>query len=438
LEGKLPFVEMIYTDEKNEHKAEISDSRVDIDVQMVHSRKVRIRATVDTQLSIDMQEVEEFDSEVEGEKSLYKKEKQMDILQLHSIKKDTFRVKEELHLPGTKESIGMLLWQDVANRKCDIRLAVDEILLQGELLVFCFYESPDGKIDWVEQLVHYQGNLPCAGIDEAMYHYAKVELDDVQIDVREDEDGEMRNIGVEGTLKLDIAVYREEQVEILEDAYALNANCVPEKREVRFQRLLMKNQSKCKVMERLVIPELSQEVLQICHHMGSVQISRKERREDGIYLDGALYIGFLYVKADDAKPFEVWRGVVPFSHLLECLGVDEKTEYQVRSSLEQLSVSLQGGSEIEVKAVLGFSGFFQKQESVDMIQTVTVVPLSLEEMEKRPSIVGYTVKKEDTLWELAKRYSTTMEAIMEVNELTDERLKPGSKLLIFKENMSIL
>ena len=59
--------------------------------------------------------------------------------------------------------------------------------------------------------------------------------------------------------------------------------------------------------------------------------------------------------------------------------------------------------------------------------------ISMEELEKRPGIVGYIVKEGDDLWTLAKRYSTTKEGIMEVNEMTDEMIKPGDRILIFKE-----
>ena len=59
-------------------------------------------------------------------------------------------------------------------------------------------------------------------------------------------------------------------------------------------------------------------------------------------------------------------------------------------------------------------------------------------MEKRPGIIGYIVQDGDDLWELAKRYSTTMEGIMEVNQMENSDLKSGDKILIFKENMSIL
>ena len=44
----------------------------------------------------------------------------------------------------------------------------------------------------------------------------------------------------------------------------------------------------------------------------------------------------------------------------------------------------------------------------------------------------------DILWDLAKKYNTTVEGIMEVNDLESGDIKAGDRLLIFKENMSIL
>lgn len=44
----------------------------------------------------------------------------------------------------------------------------------------------------------------------------------------------------------------------------------------------------------------------------------------------------------------------------------------------------------------------------------------------------------DDLWDLAKKYMTTEESIQEMNGLESDKIKAGDKLLIFKENMSIL
>ena len=47
-------------------------------------------------------------------------------------------------------------------------------------------------------------------------------------------------------------------------------------------------------------------------------------------------------------------------------------------------------------------------------------------------------RKEDKLWDLAKKFMTTEEGIMEVNNLEQTTIKEGDKILIFKENLSIL
>ena len=75
---------------------------------------------------------------------------------------------------------------------------------------------------------------------------------------------------------------------------------------------------------------------------------------------------------------------------------------------------------------------------VGAVVDVLEKPLDLEQMDKRPGIVGHIVQEKEDLWELAKQYMTTVEGIMNVNELENENVKIGDKLLIFKENMSIL
>lgn len=438
LEGNLPFVEMVYADGGNEGKLDIKGVRVELNAYAIHSRKVRMKAMVELELEEEKQYIEEIPVDVESQCKIFKKQAPVELLHLLISKKDMYRIKEEITLPGTKETIGKVLWSDVANRKFETRLGVDELQITGELLVFCFYESPEGKIDWIEQGVPYQGRVRCTDVQGAMYHHVQAELDSVHVEARTDEDGETRIIGVEGSLRLCIAVYEEETMEILEDFYSLEKNCIQETKEIVYEQLVLKNHSKCKLMERLSVPELGQGVLQICHSSGKLQVERMETRTDGVLVEGVMHVSFLYVKANDQMPFDTWQGVVPFSHLMECGEMEGASQQHISSVLEQLSITLQGGDEVEVKAILSFQGFFKRLEKRFMIQCVVEEPIALEEVEKRPSIVGYIVKQGDDLWSLAKRYCTSVEAICEVNETTEEKLQVGDRLLIFKENMGIL
>lgn len=106
----------------------------------------------------------------------------------------------------------------------DTRLVQDAMLINGELQIFVLYESQEGKTDWVEQTVPYEGRIECAGAEEGMYHHVYDRLDDISVEVRMDEDGEMRALGIEAALQVRLFVYGEEKLELLEDAYSLDKN----------------------------------------------------------------------------------------------------------------------------------------------------------------------------------------------------------------------
>ena len=63
-----------------------------------------------------------------------------------------------------------------------------------------------------------------------MFHHIKYSLEDTLSDVRMDEDGEMRVIGIEATLVLRMNIYEEEETEILRDMYSLEEECTFERR----------------------------------------------------------------------------------------------------------------------------------------------------------------------------------------------------------------
>ena len=50
-----------------------------------------------------------------------------------------------------------------------------------------------------------------------------------------------------------------------------------------------------------------------------------------------------------------------------------------------------------------------------------------------PSVVGYMVKQDETLWDVAKKFHTTRQKLIEINELEGEDIKQGDRILITKQ-----
>lgn len=438
LEGQIPIEEMIYAENTKEDEFYLKEVRIDMSASLIHSRKVTVRAMIEVEIGREAIRDEETVTDLEDEVPIYKKHKAVRLMEMHMNKRDVFRIKEEVELPGTKENIGRIMWSNVESRRVDSKLMQDALQINGELMLFLLYESEDGKTDWAECAVPFEGRIECAGAAEDQFYHIHARLEDVDVEPRLNSDGEMRAIGVEGTLRLHISIYGEEDINLLEDAYCLKKECALETREAVYEELLLQNQSRCKVVQQLALPELPKDILQICQSSASIQIEQTNIVEEGLQVEGILHVTVLYVRADDQMPYSSWQGMVPFSHLIEVNGMTADTICELTWRLEQISVSLSGSEQAEVKAVLGFDAFLRNPVPVQIIMEAALKPLDMEMLEKQPGIVGYIVKNGDTMWTLAKRYMTSEESIREVNELDGESLHPGQKLLIFKENMSII
>ncbi len=439
LEGEMPFEEMIYVEGEEENSFYIKCNQLEFQTSVIHSRKISLKAFIELEVEKTKKKRIELTTDVETDQDelTMKKKKVISVLELVSRKSDTYRIKEEVKLPGTKENIGSLLLYRIGNVKLDTRTENDEIHLRGEAQFFCMYISDEWKEDYVTQTITFEGKVESLGLEEGQYHNMRYQVDDVSVDTQMDEDGELRILNIEATLKMDIQVLEEKEREILEDIYRLDCKCDLQREDIYTECLLLLNQSKCKISENLALPELKDDLLQICTADGMVQLEKVEVEENGLVVEGILHMDFLYIKEDDKCPYASFTGMVPFVHQVECKVVEHMI-YDLDCYLEQIAITMAGNGEIEVKALVNIRCFMKAPQVISGIKEVVKMDFNAEELESQAGIIGYIYKEEDSMWDLGKRFHTTSERILNNNKLSEKDIKAGRKLLIFKENMSIL
>ena len=195
---------------------------------------------------------------------------------------------------------------------------------------------------------------------------------------------------------------------------------------------MVKNSSKTRLSERLK-SGTEDNILQICHVDGVLRVDDKKPVEGGLMLEGALCLKVLYMTDSDSHPLQSMKGVVPFQYKAEARGMDETCAYQLDTGLEQLSATMLGGGEIEVKASVIFDLLVRKQLEEQIITGITEAPLDLEWIQKLPGIVVYVVQPGDTLWKIAKKFHASVDSLRQCNELGDDNLMPGKRLLVMKQ-----
>lgn len=107
---------------------------------------------------------------------------------------------------------------------------------------------------------------------------------------------------------------------------------------------------------------------------------------------------------------------------------------QLQADLEQLSMIMLDSSEIEVKVVLNLNALLVMQWEEDLIEEIQTREPDQKKLEELPGIVCYVVQPRDTLWDIAKMFYTTMEAIRKLNDLGEGEVKPRQTLLVVKNS----
>lgn len=435
LEGRIGIQETLFLEGlESGDKVCLKWDIEDLTIRLIHSRKLNIKALISFRAGVDELEDVAVPTDLKDQEGISVKKKELQALSLCVHKKDTMRRKEEMVLPSNKPNIHRILWKDAQLRGLDLRPDQDQVLIRGELFLFVLYagDEEDHPLQWVEQAIPFSGEVACSGCRQELISHMEVQMQQAVLEIQPDADGEERIIQADLVLELDMKFYREESMSILQDVYTPQKECRLDTQEHVLSSLLIRNDSKCRLQERMTVQGGQGKILQVCHSSGDIRVDQAKIVENGIRVEGIILVRVLYIITDDAMPFYSMEEAIPFSHLIEAAGIDQDCVYYLRTDLEQLSTNMADSSQLEVKAVMNLNALVMRQKRQQVIVGITEAALDRKKIQELPGIVCYVVQPEDTLWDVAKRFYTSLDQIRELNQLEADELTPGEPILVVK------
>lgn len=439
-EGKILFEEKIRVEGLTAtDNVSVTGKVDDLTVNVINSRKLGVQSVITLSASVETIRDEVIPVGVadvgEDRGTVQFRQIPMEFSQIVLNKKDVVRVKEDISLPSGCPNIGRILLKTVELGEMNFRLGEEKLYVQGEIKIFVLYVGEDEETtpQIYETVSTVSAEIVCAGCRDGMAVDTRYGISQWELIPRPDMDGEQRDLGLEATIELKICIYEDRQVEVVTDVYGVTKEIDGDKKTAQLKKLLRCVTGKTKVADHIKM-ENGDEILQLVHSEAEPALSSIEAVEDGIVLRGIVAVKILYVTGDDEQPYGSLRTNIPFEYCLEIPGMTpEESPGKVQTCLEQLSVTMLDGAELDVKAVLCFSTVVFRSLSEEVIGAVNEKPLDNEKMASLPSMVVYVVKPGDNLWNIGKQYYVPVQSLMDLNDLPTEELHPGQKLLVVKE-----
>lgn len=433
--GTIPFDENVNMDGiRPGDSVDVQDIMEDLSVTMINSRKISVRCLVNLLLHADALTDIAVPNEVEAEEPMEYHQEERKMWEITVMKKDVYRIKEEIEIPKNYPTIAEIIWDEVKVCWVDFRVMNDKITIQGEMSVFFLYqgEEENAPLRYYENVHPFNGTISCSDVREGMIPIINYRVASYELAAKPDYDGEERAVSVDVSLDLDIRVYEEESVPVISDVYGVTKDLCTVNTSAHFKNLISRNTLKQRLVERMKINEDAGKILQLIHSRSSVVLDDVKTVEDAILIAGSVHVNILYISNDDDAPYSSMKGDIPFSYTIDIPDITENCSVSVDPSVEQISVVMVDSEEVDVKLVLNFKTTVFNNEEEELIDSIEAKELDMDKMNELPSMAIYFVQAGDTLWQIGKKYYVPVSRLKELNSLSSDLVQKGDKLLIVR------
>lgn len=432
VQTRVPFKERWHTDIAPGATL-IMDCRAEkIEYMVINERKYRVKIS----LSIAAREC--IDRKVDIFEGLSGEDLQMlkeraEITSISLRKKDTLTISENLEIKeeGNFESI---LKQDISVAENYKQITAEKIVINGFIYVNLLYtvtgESTCDSIRQAQERVEFTQFMPikqqAEGVGSICFDSSGLRVKLVQ----DEEQGEVFRL--EGEIITFAELYTVTERDIIVDGYHREKDFICDFTEERSRVPVATSTGEASVRE-IISPDAAYgEVEKILYTTGEIVDSESRGEQGKVITEGTLQAKMICVSLrneEEPQIFSIRQGV-PFRVVTTVPQMTGGEIISAKTQVRDIWAEKINGKQLEFNATVMVGAEIMREVAFKVL-TNPAFEESTSKETMAPMVV-YVAGKDDTLWSIAKKFKTSADSVSKLNELEDEGIVQGRKLLIIR------
>ena len=416
---------------EDEHKVvcEVECKVEHIDARIMNERKISIDGVIN--LNWEVYKTVDFDfvKDIEASEGIETLKETESINRLVASKETELMGKSMIRVGMDKPQISKVLKCSLKLHKKEVKVGEDKVYLGCYCKLKIIYLGDDPKeLVSLEDDVYLSKEEEISEVISDMIPSVVYSIRNSDLAVEDDDLGEARIINVEFLVGANIKVFSNEDIDVIKDAYSPNfpIELIRDKYEIGV--LLGSQTSENIVKDSIYLGEGDTKPERILSSAGNTIIIDKKLYDDKVFVEGLLKVNVIYKSLGESLGYGEISGDIPFSMVLDMAGVKEGMKAITKTTLESLETNIEANT-IAVKANVTLSAKVFDEVNKEFISDAIEGEGELNN--KKASIIIYVVGKDDTLWNLAKKYNCTVSDLMNMNDLdSSDAIEEGIKLII--------
>ncbi|MGL4738461.1 MAG: DUF3794 and LysM peptidoglycan-binding domain-containing protein [Cellulosilyticaceae bacterium] len=436
MKGSIPLEDFIILD------GVTRDQKVDLNYRIermhwniLNERKVNVKAILEVEVEAIRGQEMMVATEATSKSPIQVRTANLNITKPSCSKVEKKIVKDELTIPQGKSSIGEILQLSTSIKEDQVRRTDNELLFNGVVEVTTLYKAVDSdEVEVVSHRIPFAESIEFIKPDNEAYWGCELDVLPTYVQVGPDYDGEDRVVEVECLVTAAYNTFERINEKIVDDLYCPGKKVSVEESEKDYMNLASRAQVSIPKKEMVAVTDMNPENNQIYTVEIKPIIDETVVGDDKLTVKGMLEVKVVYTCKEGMNKVETAMDMLPFSQELSTPGICRKSYISAKVTPKDVNVASYNRGEVVLEYVLDYKADVYNKGTLLILEDATLIEMPKEELGSYPSVTVYLAKQGDSLWNLAKRFNTTVKDIEEINGLEENTLlNKGQKLIILKK-----
>jgi hypothetical protein len=407
-----------------------------MDYTLLNGRKINVKTILSTSCKVYDEIERDISSGIVGLEDIQTLKDTM-VLNTHlGSNKVNFIIKEDLELPSSKPTISEILRNDVKISGKDFKIAEGKIFVKSDIGISTLYIADDEarSLQFMENELAFTQFVELEDVDEDTIVNVDYDLIDYKIEAAQDSDGELRNIRAEIALNIYVNGVCKKTVEVLSDAYSPKSKIILERQQLNLDEIFCENRSQIVIKDTVDLNDCLPAVAEIFNVLCKYNVSDSRIEDDKMIIEGSVENNILYLANNEDQPVFCHKKEIPFVHEVDIKGINSNMKADISLEVEHCNYSMISSDQVEIRTVIGVGTRVETKRIVPVINKANENLVDEKKLILMPSVIIYITQQGDNLWKIAKKYGTTVDDLLKINNLSEKDiLMPGQQILILKK-----
>ena len=359
-----------------------------------------------------------------GDDTLQMRTQNVQAWSLQAAAERSFAMSEVVEVGAENPQIGSVLWSDAAVQIDSVKAIKDKLLVKGEVTTETLYMPEDGS-DWVR----FRHTMPVSQIVEAQ-GIAEDNLQDVTLRVaslettpKADGGGETRLLEIALRVFVGVRSFSSVQMKAVRDAYSTHGVLQPQYGDVPLRTAAEHIGETMTVKQTVALSASEFSILLLV----SVERVQPTFRMDGdtAVVDCVATLGFLGLDGQGEPVFAEKQIEFSFRKILADTPASASCVPQIQVAGCKGQLTQDGSAEVRLEAIVSGTVYATQTERLLISACVEDKPSD----RPQSAMTIYFSDAGESVWDIARRYGTTVSSVMDENGLADETV-PEKRMLV--------